>query len=188
MLDHLVVAARTLDEGAAWVAKRLGADPVEGGRHDFMGTHNRVLSLGADAYVEVIAIDPQAFPPPRPRWFGLDCNQTRALLQQGPALIHWVERTDDLERDAAAAGDEVDLMAFSRGPFQWRMALTRDGSLPGGGLRPTLIQWTSGHPAASMPRSGRRLLSRGGPGGKPARFATPQGVRTLPWTLAPGKE
>ena len=188
MLDHLVVAARTLDEGAAWIEKRLGIAPVEGGRHDFMGTHNRLLSLGPDTYLEVIAVDPQAFPPPRPRWFGLDSIGTRAIVNKGPALIHWIESTDDLEAAAAASGDEVDLMAFSRGPYRWRMAVTRDGSLPGGGLRPTLIQWDSGHPAASLPSSGRRLLSLGGPGGKPARFSTPQGVRTLPWTLAPGKE
>jgi hypothetical protein len=188
VLDHLVVVARTLDEGSAWIEKRLGMPPGEGGRHDFMGTHNRLLSLGPDVYLEVISVDPGASPPPRPRWFGLDCRATRELMAKGPALIHWVERTDALEEAAAEAGEEVDILAFNRGPYRWRMALTRDGSLPGQGKRPTLIQWDSGHPAASLPHSGRKLLSLGGPGGKPARVATPQGIRTLPWTLAPGRE
>jgi hypothetical protein len=37
-----------------------------------MGTHNRLLKLGEGFYLELIAIDPQAPPPGRPRWFGLD--------------------------------------------------------------------------------------------------------------------
>ena len=32
-LDHLVVAARTLDEGAAWVEARLGVPMGPGGKH-----------------------------------------------------------------------------------------------------------------------------------------------------------
>ena len=45
---------------------RLGRDdawvsPLEsGGRHPHMGTHNRLLSLGPDLYLEVIAVDPDA--------------------------------------------------------------------------------------------------------------------------------
>jgi hypothetical protein len=60
VLDHLVVAARTLEEGAAWVTGRLGVSMAPGGKHALMGTHNRLLSLGARAYLEVIAIDPDA--------------------------------------------------------------------------------------------------------------------------------
>ena len=46
MLDHLVVAADTLDQGAAYVRDRLGVSPAGGGTHVAMGTHNRVLKLG----------------------------------------------------------------------------------------------------------------------------------------------
>ena len=56
-LDHLMIAARTLDEGAAYVRERLGVEVLPGGRHETMGTHNRVLSLGGGVYLEVIAID-----------------------------------------------------------------------------------------------------------------------------------
>jgi hypothetical protein len=65
-LDHLVVAARTLDEGAAWCADTLGVAPEAGGRHALMGTHNRVLSIAGPGwprgYLEIIAIDPEAPP------------------------------------------------------------------------------------------------------------------------------
>jgi hypothetical protein len=187
MLDHLVVVARTLDEGAAWVERHLGAAPVEGGRHESMGTHNRLLSLGPETYLEVMAIDPLAPPPPRPRWFGLDSRSTRKRIARGPALIHWVERTDDIEAAAAASDEPSDVLAFHRGPFRWRMLLPRDGGLPGDGAKPTLIQWDSAHPAASLPDAGRRLVDLGAPDGE-ARIATPGGTRTLPWTRAPGRE
>ena len=73
--DHLVLAARDLDRGGAWLEDRLGVALTAGGRHSRMGTHNRLLSLGENFYLELIAIDPQAPPPDRPRWFGLDLRR-----------------------------------------------------------------------------------------------------------------
>ncbi len=61
-LDHLVIAARTLDEGARYVAARLGVETAAGGAHPLMRTHNRLLNLYGGAYLEVIAIDPAAAP------------------------------------------------------------------------------------------------------------------------------
>ena len=182
-LDHLIVAARDLDEGAAWVRDRLGVDVLPGGKHAAMGTHNRVLSLGPGAYLEVIAIDPDAPKPPGPRWMSLDTAATQALLARGPALIHWVERTDDLEAEVAAIGGGLEIRPFERGPFRWRMALPPDGSLPGRGLRPTLIQWDSEHPAGRLPDSGCRLVALGGPGRREARIATATGERAIAWRL-----
>jgi hypothetical protein len=45
-LDHLVVAARALEDGVAWVEARLGVTMGAGGKHALMSTHNRVLNLG----------------------------------------------------------------------------------------------------------------------------------------------
>ena len=182
-LDHLVIAARDLEEGAAYVRERLGADLVAGGKHATMGTHNRVLSLGPGAYLEVIAIDPEAPRPTHPRWFGLDEPATVALLASGPALLHWVERTDDLEAEVRSVGEGLVIRSFERGPYRWRMALTRDGSRPGHGLRPTLIQWDGVHPSERLPDSGCRLVALGGPRSGDARIATATGERTVPWRL-----
>lgn len=44
-LDHLVVAARTLEEGVAYVADTLGIEPAGGGAHPSMRTHNRLFGL-----------------------------------------------------------------------------------------------------------------------------------------------
>jgi len=46
-LDHLVVACADLAEGVAWCERTLGHRPQAGGRHAFMGTHNRILSIGS---------------------------------------------------------------------------------------------------------------------------------------------
>ena len=180
-LDHLVVAARTLDEGAAYIRKQLGVECVPGGKHAAMGTHNRLLSLGPQSYLEVIAIDPEAPAPSRPRWFELDTAAMQARLAHGPALVHWVERTDDLEGEAAAYPQPLCLESFSRGAYRWRMALTTDGSFPDNGRLPTLIQWDGPHPCAALPDRGVRLERLGRENGSPAAdFSTPGGLRRMP--------
>ena len=40
-IDHLVIAANTLEEGVAWCERTLGITPGPGGEHPLMGTHNR---------------------------------------------------------------------------------------------------------------------------------------------------
>ena len=180
-LDHLVVAARTLEEGGAWIAERLGVRTVPGGRHELMGTHNRLLSLGERRYLEVIAVDPEAPPPPRPRWFGLDGAAMKARLEAGPALIHWVERTPDIEEALRDYPEAVEVLDLSRGEYRWRIGVPPDGRLPCGGACPTLIQWQGAlHPADRLPASGCELLELATAGGLSAVFSTPSGRRTLP--------
>ena len=50
VLDHLVVAADTLEQGVAWCEATLGVRPSAGGQHVFMGTHNRVLDISTPRY------------------------------------------------------------------------------------------------------------------------------------------
>ncbi|MEP6997681.1 MAG: VOC family protein [Betaproteobacteria bacterium] len=155
-LDHLVVAADTLEQGEDHLASLLGVRPRRGGRHRAMGTHNSLLKLGERCYLELIAIDPDAASPARPRWFDLDRPAMRALLAQRPRLIHWVARTDDIE--AARLTCPIDpgpVHAMSRGDFGWRITIPDDGSRPGAGVLPTLIQWDDArHPADDMPDAG----------------------------------
>lgn len=157
-LDHIVVAARALDEGTAWVEDRLGVTMGAGGKHATMGTHNRLLALGPGRFLEVIAIDPDAPQPARPRWFTLDRPETRARLANGPFLIHWVVRSSDIERALAAiAPDPVEVLSLSRGEYRWQIGVPADGGFGHDGISPTVIQWAGRQPAEALPESGCTL-------------------------------
>lgn len=180
-LDHLVVAARTLDEGSRWVESRLGVAMAGGGRHELMGTHNRLLRLDRRRYLEVIAIDPHAPAPARPRWFELDTPAMQARLASSPALIHRVDRTGDIEAALRGSAEALDILSLARGPYRWRMGVRPDGRLPGNGAA-TLIEWQGGlHPWDALPETGVSLLElRMRRGALSATFDTPAGRRELP--------
>jgi Glyoxalase-like domain len=159
-LDHLVVAAANLPEGVAHVERLLGVKMTPGGQHVFMGTHNAVLRLGNDCYLEVIAIDPSLPAPPRPRWFGLDDPALQASLAKSPRLIHWVARTNDIVAAQAMASDILGpVVSASRGTLNWKITIPNAGALPGDGAFPTLIEWPSGdHIAGKMADCDCRLV------------------------------
>ena len=169
-LDHLVVAARSLADGVRWCEAALGVTPDAGGRHALMGTHNRVLSIASPAfpkaYLEIIAIDPDAPPPGRPRWYDLDDETLQAALADGPRLVHWVLRCDDdiaeRARSLRDAGlDTGDILAVQRdgaqGLLRWRIGVRADGRRLAHGAVPTLIQWDDRHPCDSLPARGVSL-------------------------------
>ncbi|KAF0116112.1 MAG: hypothetical protein FD150_597 [Rhodobacteraceae bacterium] len=152
VIDHIAVAARTLDEGAAWVEMALGAPLAPGGQHPHMGTHNRLLNLG-DLYLEVIAIDPAAPNPAYARWFNLD------HFDGPPRLTNWICRTDDLDAALTAAPPGTGTATpLSRGDYRWRFAIPATGQLPFDDCFPALIQWQGDrHPAQALPDQGIRL-------------------------------
>ena len=168
-LDHLVVAARTLGEGIDWCAATLGVVPEAGGRHALMSTHNRVFGIATPAwpraYFEIIAIDPEAPRPGRTRWFDLDDAMLQAALAQGPRLIHWVMRCDDLadrcRRLHDAGVDRGPALAAERetpgGALRWHITVRDDGARLANGALPTLIEWSEGHPSDTFPPSGVAL-------------------------------
>ena len=164
-LDHIVVAATSLDAGVAWVEERLGARPVAGGQHVAMGTHNALLRLGPRSYLEVIAVDPAGQTPARPRWFSLDQPETRARLAASPALIAWVVRTPSLASACARVPDLGEILPMTRNAFRWMISVPDDGALAWGGILPTAIQWEPGgdgvvhHPCDALPESGCELVS-----------------------------
>ncbi len=164
VFDHLVVAAATLEEGETYLERRLGARPQRGGKHPAMGTHNSLLKVGPQRYIEVIAIDPGAIAPAHPRWFALDTAALQAALREAPRLVHWVARTGDIEAARhAMAIDPGTVLAMTRGPFEWRITVPADGSLPAGGVLPTLIQWeTARHPTDTLPDTAIRLAALAG--------------------------
>ena len=170
-IDHLVVASHTLAQGVAWCEATLGVTPGPGGRHALMGTHNRLLRIATEAYpnayLEIIAIDLDAPPPGRPRWFGLDDPDLHARLIEGPRLIHAVARSTMLDMHrwglitvGQKPGDPVNAGRDTpEGRLEWQILLRDDGGLGCGGALPTLLQWKGRHPAEAMPDSGVTLRS-----------------------------
>lgn len=146
--DHLVIAAETLAEGEAWLTGLLGVVPEPGGKHDLMGTHNRLWRLGPREYLELIAVDPEAVAPPYPRWFGLDD------FSGPPRLVAWVMRAASL----TTPPDGSTIMQAARGDLRWRITIPDSGISGHDGLMPLMIDWGEGpHPTDRMSDHGLRL-------------------------------
>ncbi len=176
-IDHLVVAARTLDEGVQWCEATLGVTPAAGGAHPLMGTHNRLLNVAAPGfartYLEIIAIDPSKQPTRAAglhRWYDLDDGALQGgLAQNGPRLVHWVAGVSDARTAAHALGqaethiDRGPVLEAARdtpaGRLEWLITVRDDGQRLFYGTLPTLIQWGAVHPIDSLPPSGVTLTA-----------------------------
>lgn len=159
-LDHLTVIAPNLAAGVEHVRACLGIDVPYGRQHPDMGTHNHLLRLGDSVYLEIIAVNPDAPPPPRARWFGLD--ETAALCadwESGRRLRGWVARTSDLNtvlaRHGGLLGQKVD---FTSANGSFCFAIPEDGALPLDGALPSVIDRLGKPPSvAAMFDPGARL-------------------------------
>jgi hypothetical protein len=169
-VDHLVVAAADLSEGAAWCEATLGVVPGPGGEHPLMGTHNLLLRVATvnypRAYLEILAIQPGRSPQRARRWFDMDDEALRdGLRRDGPRLVHFVASVSDVAGSVAAlrelGHDRGEPLRASRmtprGLLEWQITLREDGQRLMQGALPTLIQWGETHPASSMPESGITL-------------------------------
>ncbi|MEP3245267.1 MAG: VOC family protein [Sneathiella sp.] len=155
-LDHITVSATSLEDALRYTEDCLGIKIPAGGEHPKMGTHNHLLSLGSDLFLEVIAVNPAAEKLSHPRWFGLD-----AIGNRSPKLATWILRTHDIRASLAhgpAGGGKP--MTLTRGDLSWLMSVPTDGSMPMDGAYPTLIEWPDiPHPASKMQDLGCRLES-----------------------------
>lgn len=174
-VDHLVVAASTLEEGVVWCERMLGITPGPGGEHPLMGTHNRLFSIAAPiypkAYLEIIAINKEAahaYKKGARRWFDLDNESLQlSLKKNGPQLIHFVARTPNaapvMQALTALGVDRGDLLKASRmtphGLLSWQITVRPDGQRLMHGTLPTLIEWGGVHPTDNMVASGITLQS-----------------------------
>ncbi len=149
-IDHLVVRAATLAAGVAHVEAALGVAVGPGGVHRGLGTHNRLLSLGAGLYLEVIAPNPDEPAPQGGRMFDMD------NFEGDPALSAWVLRVNSESDRALAPAGIGPWRGLSRGDLRWQMTFPPGGRLPFGGAFPALIRWQGAPPA--LADSGCRLL------------------------------
>ena len=156
VIDHLVVTSSSLAVGVEYVEEVLRCKMQPGGQHPRMGTHNALLRLGDKCYLEVIAIDPDAAPPQRPRWFELDSLS----LNSPPRLAGWVMRTNEIESVARLRSlDTGCIEEMSRGTLEWQITIPADGRFVFDGIAPSVIQWKGEtHPASRLPDSDVSLI------------------------------
>lgn len=95
MIDHLLWAVPELEEGRRRLAERTGVEAALGGRHPGVGTHNALLDLGDERYLEIIAPDPT-----QSEASGLGLLVAEV---ESPRLLTWCARTRDVDALAAAA-------------------------------------------------------------------------------------
>jgi hypothetical protein len=153
-IDHLAVVCRWLGEGVGALEEAFGVEMSPGGQHFAMGTHNKLLSLGPECYLEVISVAPDAPTPGRARWFGLD------TMAGPPRLGAWIARTDDMDTAVEALPKGIGApLALSRGDLSWQITVPSSGVLPFDGVFPAVIDWgDSPHPCTRLPDHGFRLI------------------------------
>ena len=151
-LDHIVFGARSLEEGTNFIEKKLDIKLSEVGYHDFMGTHNRVVKVDKDVYLEVIAIDPSSKSPNENRWFNLDNPILQKKLEYSPQMIGYVIETKDKEMLKHFCTP----IEASRGNYKWNFAMPSlesnffNKELIENGIIPSLINWKSNKPVYEM--------------------------------------
>jgi hypothetical protein len=148
-IDHIVVVARTLEQGVAWCEATLGITPETGGDHPQFGTHNRLFKIATPgfplAYFEIIAIKNNAInniannstntsasdknsisnKDSKARWFDMDDPALQAAVAKEPRLVHFVAQTDDIQAGRTA----LKALGIDRGPAVEASRHTRKGRL-----------------------------------------------------------
>ena len=152
-VDHLVYATADLDRGIEEIERLTGVTATRGGQHRGRGTRNALISLGAGAYLEIFAPDPDQAAPAGGRWLGVDDVTTSRLMA-------WAARGTSLpELRARAVARGVPLGEVQSGARQradgtvlsWK--LTDPQPLIAGGVIPFFIDWgASPHPSRSAAR------------------------------------
>ncbi|MFL5770347.1 MAG: VOC family protein [Chloroflexota bacterium] len=90
-IDHVVLAVDNPDATASLLEEKLGLRPAEGGRHERLGTFNRLVWLG-DSYLEVIGVFDRALA--ETSWIG---RPVLDALDRGGGLATWAVAVDDLD-------------------------------------------------------------------------------------------
>ena len=188
-IDHIVIVAKTLEQGVQWCEDTLGITPNPGGEHAQFGTHNRLFKVATPghplAYLEIIAINPgakQANNMPaaskneskntdaKKRWFDMDDAALQAAVALEPRLVHFVAQTDDIQggRTALKAlgidrGAAVEASRHTRkGRLEWKITVRDDGQRLFNGTLPSLIQWGKSTDAEPLRLHPRNTLPRSG--------------------------
>ena len=160
-LDHIVIGAYTLEEGTEFVETKLQSKLSDIGYHKDMGTHNRVIRISDQIYLEVVALDPQNMNLKNRKWFNLDNSNLQLKLKKSPQIIGYV-----IENDRLGISKYYDqFFEASRGEYRWHFAMPTlkknflDIGIIETGIIPSLISWKSEKPIYQMKKNQFELIS-----------------------------
>ena len=160
-LDHIVLGAYTLQEGTEFVESKLQAKLSDIGYHKDMGTHNRVIRISDEVYLEVIAIDPDISDIKNRKWFNLDNSNLQSKLKKSPQIIGYVVENNDV--NVLEYYDPF--FEASRSHYKWEFAMPKyknkllQSDIVELGIIPNLISWKSSKPINHMNKNQFDLIS-----------------------------
>jgi hypothetical protein len=112
--DHVIWATADLDAAAERLERSHGLRAEGGGRHDGMGTHNRIVPLGR-GYLELLAVADAE----EAAGSALGRAVTERLARVGEGLMGWAVATEDVTAVAGRLG--TDLVEIRRQGFAGRL-------------------------------------------------------------------
>jgi hypothetical protein len=101
-IDHVIHATTDLDAAAARIESELGLRAVGGGRHEGLGTHNRIVPLGG-GYLELMAVADAEEAAASPVGRALQAR----LAEAGEVLFAWAIEVDDVQSVADRLGTPI---------------------------------------------------------------------------------
>ena len=104
-IDHVIIAASDLDATTDRVCAQLGLEARGGGRHDGLGTHNRIVPLRS-GFLEILAVIDAC----EGRQSKLGRAVLRRLAEVGEGLMAWAVAVDDVTPVAARLGTSIDVV------------------------------------------------------------------------------
>jgi hypothetical protein len=105
-IDHVIYATADLDAAAARVQQELGVAAVPGGRHEGLGTHNKIVPLGG-GYLELLAVADAA----EAERSTLGSAVLERIRTTGDGLMGWAVAVDAVEPVAERLGVAVSTIA-----------------------------------------------------------------------------
>jgi hypothetical protein len=105
-IDHVLIAASDLDAAAARLEAEHGLSATGGGRHEGIGTRNRIVPLGR-GYLELITVEDPGEAAASP----LGAALAERIEAVGDGLMGWAVAVPDVSAHAARVGAELSAIA-----------------------------------------------------------------------------
>jgi Glyoxalase-like domain len=107
-IDHVILATADLDAAAQRLEREHGLRAVGGGRHEGLGTYNRIVPLGG-GYLELLAVADAE----EARRSPLGSAVLERIARTGDGLMGWAVAVDDVAPVAARLGTAISTIARS---------------------------------------------------------------------------